>query len=273
MIHLSSAVSSIVAAKEMMRVHSNNLSNAETNSFRAEISQMTDNIYVNKINTNNQIVGAGDVVTPSPIGLNIGSGSKVVGNIRNLSEGELYSTNNPIDLYIKGQSGYFQVLMPNNKLGYTRNGGFTINKDRKMVHTASGMELSDDITVPDDVEIATIAIDENGFVTGKNNDDEIVQLGRVTLWSFDNQQGLVPEGRSIFSETESSGGSTQFNPGDAGKDMLQSGYLERSNVEKYDELLKFMDASSLMQISSQVIQIASKAEDSIITNLSAAASS
>lgn len=273
MIHLSSSVSSIVAAKEMMRVHSNNLSNAETNSFRAEMSQMTDNVYTNKINPNNQVVGAGDIAAPSPIGLNIGSGSKIAGNIRNLSEGEPYPTNNPIDLYIKGQTGYFQVLMPNNKLGYTRNGGFTINKDRKMSHTASGMEISDDITIPENVQIATLSIDETGFVSGKNLDGETVPLGRITLWSFDNQQGLIPEGKNLFSETSSSGVATQFNPGDAGRDSFLSGYLERSNVEKYDELLGFMDASSLMQIASQVIQIASKAEDSIISNLSAAASS
>ena len=273
MIHLSSAVSSIVAAKDMMRVHSNNLSNAETNSFRAEMSQMTDNIYVNKINPNNQVLGAGDVSAPSPIGLNIGSGSRIIGSVRDLSQGEPYQTNNPIDLFIKGMNGYFQILMPNNKLGYTRNGGFTINKDRKISHTASGMELSDDITVPDDVEIPTVSIDENGFVSGKNFDGDVVQLGRITLWNFDNQQGLIPEGKNLFSETESSGGATQFNPGDVGRDSLLSGYLEKSNVEKYEELLGFMDASSLMQIASQVIQIASKAEDSIITNLSAAASS
>jgi len=128
------------------------------------------------------------------------------------------------------------------------------------------------VTIPDDVEVPTVSIDENGFISGKNFDGDIVQLGRITLWNFDNQQGLIPEGKNLFSETESSGGATQFNPGDVGRDSLLSGYLEKSNVEKYKELIDIMDGFSLMQTGARVMEMTSKAEDSIITNLAAAAS-
>ncbi len=52
---MSSAISAIVAARDSMGFHINNLSNAQTNSFRAEMSQITDNIYINKINPNTKV--------------------------------------------------------------------------------------------------------------------------------------------------------------------------------------------------------------------------
>ncbi|WP_459782623.1 flagellar hook-basal body complex protein, partial [Photobacterium sp. R1] len=87
--------------------------------------------------------------TTLPSGLMLGAGSKVVATQKVFTQGNTQTTNNAMDLMIEGD-GFFQILLPDGNIGYTRNGQFTINEEGQMVTSGGGYLLQPEIVVPED---------------------------------------------------------------------------------------------------------------------------
>ena len=98
------------------------------------------------------------------------------------SPGTLEITDRNLDLAIDGE-GFFSVLLPDGSTGYTRDGGFQLNADGKMVN-GSGHILLPEITLPSD--LLEINIDTEGRVTGRTagNADTSSQFGQLTIHRF-----------------------------------------------------------------------------------------
>jgi flagellar basal-body rod protein FlgG len=91
----------------------------------------------------------------------------------------MITTDNALDVAIDGD-GFFQVLMPDGNIGYTRNGTFSRNADGLMT-TSSGYVLQPQITIPSGS--SQINISQDGLVTALLAGEAGPQrIGPKSLW-------------------------------------------------------------------------------------------
>jgi flagellar hook protein FlgE len=117
-------LSGLNGAAKSLDVIGNNIANASTVGFKGSTAQFAD-VYANSLN------GAG--------GNQAGIGSKVSQIAQQFSQGNIESTNNPLDIAING-AGFFRTTVAG-ATQYSRNGQFSLDKDGFMVN-AQGAQLT-----------------------------------------------------------------------------------------------------------------------------------
>jgi flagellar basal-body rod protein FlgG len=170
------------------------------------------------------------------------------------TQGDLSSTGNPLDFAIEG-TGFFQVLMPNNQIGYTRAGSFQPNQQGTLV-TANGNLLQPAITIPVNATNITVGSDGTVSVTlpGQTNASTV---GTIQLATFANPGGLNSVGNNIYLPTLASGDPVVGTPGGAdGLGTIQQGMLEQANVNIVDEFVNMILAQRSYESNSRVVKAA-----------------
>src|SRR5579872_3853754 len=107
------------AQQTEMAVISNNLANVNTTGFKKGRAVFQDLLYQNVA----QVGAATTQNTQAPTGTEMGTGVQLVSTEKLYSQGDISQTGNTFDLAING-NGFFQVLMPDGALAYTRDGSF-----------------------------------------------------------------------------------------------------------------------------------------------------
>ena len=171
-------------------------------------------------------------------------------NVKVFSPGELQSTGNNLDIAITGE-GFLQVIMPNGESRYTRDGALQINGNGELV-TAQGYAVEPSISGLSDVTSITIQKDGGVNVTDSSGSQSVV--GNIQLVRFPNPSGLSSEGDNLYSETIASGSPTTGTPGQNGFGTIQSGFLEKSNVQMVTELVNLITAQRAYEINSRAIK-------------------
>ncbi|GAK82893.1 flagellar basal-body rod protein FlgG [Vibrio ponticus] len=92
----------------------------------------------------NQAGGQSSQNTELPSGLMLGAGSKVVATQKVHTNGNAQTTTNALDMMVEGD-GFFQILMPDGNIGYSRNGQFTVNDEGVIVTSGAGYALEPEI--------------------------------------------------------------------------------------------------------------------------------
>ena len=129
---LWAAKTGLDAQQTRMTVTSNNLANVNTNGFKKGRAVFEDLLYQNV----RQVGAATSQDTQLPSGLHLGTGVRVVATEKIYTQGNLTQTGNSLDVAINGR-GFFQVLLPDGTLGYTRDGSFQVSAQGELV-TSSG---------------------------------------------------------------------------------------------------------------------------------------
>ncbi|KES17944.1 flagellar basal-body rod protein FlgG [Gilliamella apicola] len=236
-----------LSAQQMnMDIISNNLANVSTGGFKRQRAVFEDLLY----QTIRQPGAQSSEQTTLPSGLQIGTGVRPVATERIHSQGNLELTDNSNDVAINGQ-GFFQILMPDGTLAYTRSGAFQVNQNGQLV-TATGYEIQPTINIPTNAIKMTVARDGIVSVTLANQTTQ-VQIGQLTLHTFINETGLESVGENLYLETESSGAPTENTPGLNGAGLLYQGYLETSNVNVAEELVNMIQVQRAYEINSKAI--------------------
>jgi flagellar basal-body rod protein FlgG len=244
----------------MVDTVANNIANVNTAGFKRSQATFEDLLYVTLKSPGLEKNAAGSA---SPIGIQIGSGSRLSGTTKIHTPGVLEVTNRNLDVAIEGD-GLFQVQLPNGTIGYTRDGHFHINADGKMV-TSAGYVLIPEISFP--AEANDLSIDAEGRVTGRVGDaDTTSSFGEIQLVRFINPSGLSAEGSNVLRQTDASGSPVLGTPGDQGLGFLKQGFIERSNVEIVNELVNLIVAQRAYEVNSRAIQ-ASDQMLSVATNI------
>jgi flagellar hook protein FlgE len=125
------AVTGVKAHQTMLDVTGNNIANVNTTGFKKDFTIFQDLLY----QTSQGATGPGDArggVNPAQVGLGV-----KVGAIETIhTQGFYQSTGNKSDMLIDG-AGYF-VLRDGTSRIYSRAGNFTLDADKKLVHSGTG---------------------------------------------------------------------------------------------------------------------------------------
>ena len=247
---LYSAASGMSAQEINLDNIANNLANANTVGFKTRRVQFQDLMYQSLI----QPGTSSGQQTITPVGLQLGLGTRSASNEIVFSQGAFTETDNPLDLVIQGR-GFFQVQMPSGSIAYTRAGQFQLDKDGTVVNS-QGYPLQPQITIPADAQAIAIASDGTVSYTLPNQ-TAAQQAGQIQLANFQNPAGLNGIGNNLYQPTDASGDATLGVPGGAeGLGSLQQGYVEQSNVSIVNEFINMIQAQRGYESNSKVVQAA-----------------
>jgi flagellar basal-body rod protein FlgG len=183
---------------------------------------------------------------------NLGTGACPAVTQKVFSQGSLEQTKNPLDLAIEGK-GFFRVMLGDGSYAYTREGTLRMNAQGDKLVTAAGYSLDPSITIPSGA--TSIGISNQGVVTAiLEGEDAPTEIGRIKLFKFINPSGLSASGESLFTETVASGGTTEGTPGSNGFGHLAQGFVESSNVNMVEEMVKLIVAQRAYQINSRAVR-------------------
>ena len=240
------AKTGLEAQQTRMAVTANNLANVNTTGFKQSRAVFEDLLYQNE----SQVGAQSSEETQLPSGLNVGTGVRVVATEKIFTQGNVVQTGNNLDMAIQGR-GFFQILMPDGSLGYTRDGTFQLNSDGQIV-TSTGYLLQPGITIPEGAKSVTIGSDGTVSVLVAG-DSTPSQLGSVQLTDFVNPAGLQPVGKNLFLESAASGAPQTGTPGLDGLGTLTQGSLETSNVNTVQELVNMIETQRAYEMNSKAI--------------------
>lgn len=217
-----------------MDIVAHNIANVNTPGFRAE--KMVFNEYLERTRPGERLSFVEDV-----------------GLARDLSEGPITQTGNPLDVALSG-AGFFAV---DTDLGerYTRNGRFGLNAQSQIVtsdgHVVQGVG-GGPITVPPDGGPVSIAGD--GTVS---NRDGVV--GRLRIVGFADERDMRRAAGSLFV--------TDQIPQEEAPATVAQGALEGSNVEAIIEITRMMEVLRRYQSVQRMLQNDHERQQRAIRNL------
>lgn len=240
------AKTGVDAQQQRMAVISNNLANVNTTGFKRGRAVFEDLLYQNV----RQVGSQTSQDTQLASGLYLGAGVRTVATEKMFTQGNLVKTDNNLDIAIQGR-GFFQVLMPDGTISYTRDGSFQLDSQGQIV-TSSGYPLQPGLTVPTSTQSLSIGNDGTVSVLTAGNTTPTT-LGTIQLSDFINPAGLEPMGENLFRESAASGTPQTANPGLSGLGTLTQGFLESSNVNVVEELVNMIEAQRAYEMNSKAI--------------------
>lgn len=189
-----------------MTIVANNIANANTPAYKAE--KMVFREFLDQPTRGEQLSFVQDV-----------------GLARDLSEGPMTATGNPLDIAINGK-GYFVVDTPMGER-YTRHGRFQLDANGQVVtgagHPVRG--LAGPIIVPPNQ--GDIAIAEDGTISTEEG-----IIGNLQLVDFEDEQLLRKGANGLYSSEDP--------PENIQTPSVSQGMLEESNVEPIIELTRMI---------------------------------
>jgi len=204
------------ALSRKMSAIANNLANMNTTSYKSERMMFVDHV------TRSQ---SGDFIANQRL-----SFTRDVASYRDLSDGAIEQTGNPLNIAIQGQ-GYFVAEAPDGSEQYTRNGNFRLDNTGQMV-TQNGLPILTDAGTPIffTPEDTSITINGDGSVSTENG-----LIGKLQVVTFENELGLERIGNNMLS--------TDQVATPVERPQLAQNALESSNVEAILEMTRMIEVS------------------------------
>ncbi len=235
------------AQQTNMAVISQNLANVNTTGYKKGRAVFEDLLY----QTVSQVGAATSQNTQSPSGLELGTGVNLVSTEKVYTQGNMNQTGNSLDMAING-NGFFQILMPDGTLAYTRDGNFQISSTGQVV-TAQGFPLQPAVTIPSGTQ--SISIGQDGTVQAQLQGQAAPStVGTLQLANFINPTGLQPIGNNLLTETASSGTATTGSPASNGMGAINQGYTEASNVDVVEEMVNMIETQRAYEMNTKAIE-------------------
>ncbi len=228
-------------------VVSNNLSNVTTTGFKKSRVDFQDLMYQTLAEPGAPISADASY----PVGIQVGHGVKPVATQRMFTQGEFQQTDQALDVIIEGD-GFFQVLMPNGDISYTRDGAWKLSADGTIV-TSDGYTVLPEVQVP--VDAIGLNITKGGIIAVKMEDDaDLEVLGQIELANFINPAGLKSIGSNLFQESGSSGEAVVGIPHTENFGSIAQGFIEMANVKVVEEMVNMIVAQRAYEANSKTIQ-------------------
>lgn len=236
---LYTAYTGMINEQNRMDVLTNNLANASTVGFKKEgaTSQAFDDVLALKIKDTTYAGNA------KPLGY-MSMGVKIGENYTDYSQGSVRETGNTYDIALSG-TGFFTIEFTN-KAGktstkYTRDGGFTLNKEGYLVTKDGDFVLGKNGRIKLD-PLQPSSIDKNGNIY---QNDTLVATLNIT--DFEDYNYLEHYGENYYQPVE--GAKTK-----AGEYQTLSGYLEMSNMSVVQEMVNMISVSRAYETNQKIVQ-------------------
>jgi flagellar hook protein FlgE len=181
-------------------------------------------------------------------------------------------------------TGYYPLYIDEGELTFDKTGKLISPKNK--VHfeqQADGFSISLDIDFSASSQFAqpfsVLSVEQDGFTSGRLDGIEIDSsgtiranytngqnnpLGKIVIATFNNQNGLKQIGNATYVETAVSGRPQVGEAGSEGFGTIQSGSLERSNVDITEELVNLITAQRNYQASAKAIETTTSLTQTII---------
>lgn len=244
---LWSAASGMKGQQTNMDVISNNIANVNTYGGKKVRAEFQDLVY----QTLRDAGAQSGADSQYPTGMQIGLGTRVAATNRVFTQGPLQPTDDPTDIGIQGE-GFFRITLPDGTIGYTRDGSFKLDSQRRLV-TTDGYPLADDITIDPNAPSDSIVIAGDGQVSCTPAGGAQQNVGQITLARFVNPAGLTAIGKNLFVVSEASGEAIESNPGEEGAGTLTQSTLEMSNVQIVEEMVNMIISQRAYESNSKAV--------------------
>lgn len=252
---LWTAGSGMKAQQFNVDVISNNLANVNTTGYKKERAEFKDLLY--------QTMDRAYVLEESgkPVNLQVGHGTAINATVRNFDAGNMDKTDSNLDFAIEGE-GFFTVMGPTGQIQYTKDGSFKISVTEdglRKLTTSDGYAVLDnveqEIVLDTDVDISKLVVATDGQMSYIDNEGATVPLDlTMGMVNFPNKYALEAIGRNLFSRNSASGEPIQSIEDTASQSLINQGFLEASNVQVVDEMVKLIIAQRAYEINSKAIQ-------------------
>jgi flagellar basal-body rod protein FlgG len=170
------------------------------------------------------------------------------------AQGPAHITDRNLDVAVFGE-GFLQVNT-GDEIAYSRSGSLDIDVAGTLVTDDGGFVLGVDgapIVVPAGSEFSRIDQDGNVYAIEPGAVDEL-NVGQISLARFDNPQGLLAIGDSLFAETAASGVPLAGAGGDEGFGRVVGGVLEMANVDMANEMTRMITAQRAYRLNLNALQ-------------------
>jgi flagellar basal body rod protein FlgG len=221
-------------------VLANNLANLNTVGFKPDI--------VTTIQRLPERIEDGSFADPQWMLERLGGGVLAGPTRVSLSQGNLITTENPLDVAFEGE-GLFVVGDGRNTdpatLRFTRDGRFTLNADRELVMSTTGLRVLDDRNRPITLDPSqSVRIDAEGrlFQNGRS-------VGRINIVEPPDPSDLIKAGENLLRLAENIRFDSQPATG-----RLRQGFTESSAVDPIKTLNSLIDASRAAQGNLRMMQ-------------------
>lgn len=217
----------------------NNVANTSTPSFKRSSLRFGD-----------LVSSAG--LSPHAMEPAAGAGVRVGATQRSFAMGELRRVDDAMAVAIQGP-GFIEVQLPDGSPAFMRSARLQINAER-LLSTADGLAPRQSIHVPADMR--SLAIAEDGQVSGRDDAGRTAPLGRLDVAVIPNPGALSPIGEGLWRAHAGSGEALLAPPGEAGAGVLKQGFQEASNVQLVEEMVQLMVAQRAYEMNVKVMQAA-----------------
>ncbi len=241
---LFTATSGMLVNQRKLNLTSNNLANVNTTGYKKDqgIQRSFKEVLVNRMDGNGRAV---------PLGEN-GSGVMLEESYTDYNQGNLRETGNQLDIAIEG-SGFF-VIQTENGIAYTRDGNFSLNNMGKIV-TQQGYQVMGERGPLQTIQGNAINIDTNGqLYLGDIAGD------RFQIVDISEPQLMEKMGDNLFRvEEEYIQESDNY--------LLEQGFLENSNVNIIQEMVKMIQLNRHFEANQKVITTVDGILDKAVNNI------
>ena len=168
-----------------------------------------------------------------------------VGYFRDISEGPLTDTDNPLDLAIRGE-GYFAVETDEGQR-YTRHGVFQLDEQGQLTTSQGDPVLGAGgapITIPPNA--SNIIITRDGTISA-----DALEIGRIEVFAFENPAALSKAGNNLLDAKDQVPTATRES------DVVQ-GMIEGSNVNGIAEMTRMISTVRSYQAASSLVDMEHK---------------
>lgn len=220
------ATNGAISSQNYLDVLSNNMANVQTEGFKKSKGEFSDLMYTN-------IRGPEGANTD----LKSGSGSKLNKADVVFTQGTPYHTGVPTDFAITGD-GFFAIQFEEENM-FTRGGSFQITN----------------------IDGDNYLMYQGGYVLNKEEEPIIVENTddiEVGVFVFNNNEDLIQTGSNLFRIANED---AEYNLLENAKVM--KGYIESSNVEISEEMVKLIQVQKSFQLNSNIIKTADEIEQTI----------
>jgi len=243
----------MIAQQYNVDVISNNLANVNTTGYKKERAEFKDLLY-ETLDRAYIMNGSG-----KPVNLQVGHGAAALATVKNFTGGNLEKTDNALDMAINGNA-FFTIQGSSGQTVFTKDGSFKISvtEEGNKLTTADGYPVLDEAGnhIVFNIDPDKLQVSQQGELSYVDENGATISLEqKIGLVKFPNVQGLVSIGSNFFEQNSASG--TPVLDSEVGiKSTISQGFLESSNVQVVEEMVKLIVAQRAYEINSKAIQSA-----------------